>query len=41
MRELCHLISGDEMRYTMKKNFQATVEEPKVADEEVPFETQD
>lgn len=37
MQELCHLISGDEMQYTMKKNFQATVEEPKVTDEEVPF----
>jgi len=37
MQELCHLISGDEMQYELKKKFQATVEQPKVTDEEVPF----
>jgi len=37
MQELCHLISGDEMQYELKKNFQATVEQPKLDDEEIPF----
>ena len=37
MQELCHLISSDAMQYEMKKNFQATVEQARGNDEEIPF----
>tara|TARA_R110002012_G_scaffold138888_5_gene295823 strand:+ start:9953 stop:10525 length:573 start_codon:yes stop_codon:yes gene_type:complete len=33
MQELCTLISSDDMQYEMKKNFQATIQEP----EDIPF----